>query len=216
MSKLKVLLLLTLVCTALVNTACAQSNDAYKEGEHYRVLDTAIPLHDTSKIEIAEFFAYTCSHCYAFESTASTWKSNLGEEVNFVYIPAMWSAPMEVLARAYYTAETLDVMDKVHKSLFEAIHVDRKVPRNAEEIAEIFAKNGVDKDAVMKTFGSFGVTSMVKQADSRARGAGISGTPSLMINGTYMVEVVEGKINHQEMIKIASFLVDKIKAENAE
>ena len=73
---------------------------------------------------------------------------------------AFWNSQMLVMAHAYYTALTLGVIDKVHQPLFNTVHIDRKLPRNAEEVAELFAKHGVEKEKVTKTFQSFGVNTI--------------------------------------------------------
>jgi hypothetical protein len=38
--------------------------------------------------------------------------------------PVIWNKPMELLAKAYYAAEVLDVTELMHLALFQAIHVD--------------------------------------------------------------------------------------------
>lgn len=210
---IKAFLFSVLGCVALANAACAeQSTPTYVAGEHFRVLDNPVQVQNPKTIEIAEFFSYTCSHCFAFESASLPWKKKLPADVTFVYSPAMWNGSMEVMAQAFYTAQTLGVLEDVHQALFNTIHLDRKMPRGAEDIAEIFAKFGVDKEATIKAFDSFGVKSAVKLADSRFRGANASGTPSLLVNGKYVIEVVENKVNHEDLMKIADYVVAQIKA----
>ena len=58
------LALSALTFTAL--TAAASPADP-KNGIEYRALATAQPTDSGKKIEVTEFFAYYCPHCYAFE-----------------------------------------------------------------------------------------------------------------------------------------------------
>ena len=75
-------------------------------------------------------------------------------------------------------------------------------------IRELFVANGVAEADFDKAFDSFGVTSQVGQAEARARSAKISGTPSVMVNGKYLIEA-RGAGSQANMLKIADFLVQK-------
>ena len=118
---------------------------------------------------------------------------------------------MQVHAKAFYTAEALGVLDKVHMPLFQAINVDRKRLADADDLGALFAANGVDREAFEKMFNSFGVGSQVRQADARARAARIAGTPELMVAGKYRISTRKagGQAN---MLKIASYLIEKERA----
>ncbi len=123
----------------------------------------------------------------------------------------MWNGLMQVHAKAFYTAEVLGVLDKVHMPLFQALNVDRRRLATESEIADLFAANGVSREDFSKAFNSFGVGSQVSQADSRARAAKIAGTPELMVAGKYRITTRKagGQAN---MLKIAEFLIEKERA----
>ena len=57
-------------------------------------------------------------------------------------------------------------------------------------------------------FDSFGVDSQVRQADAGARSAKVSGTPSLMVAGKYLIET-RAAGSQTNMLEIARFLIDK-------
>jgi thiol:disulfide interchange protein DsbA len=208
------------VCTALFAVLALQISlqfaapdavaEEWVEGEHYDVINPAI-RGSSDKIEVTEFFWYGCGHCYTFEPQVAQWKKSLPDDVIVKGSPAMWNGLMEMHAKAFYVAEVLGVMDKMHMPLFQALNVDRKRLATENELADLFAAHGVSREDFGKAFSSFGVGSQVKQANSRARAAKITGTPEIMVAGKYRVSTRKagGQAN---MLKIATYLVDKERA----
>ena len=190
--------------------ACAQEN-TYVEGKHYDLISPRLRPHDPGKIEVIEFFWYGCGHCYNFEPLVTQWKKTLADDVSFMPSPALWNAPMALHAQAFYTAQALGVLDSVHGALFAAMNVDKKRLGSEAEISKVFTDNGVDAEAFTKTFRSFGITSQVKQADARARGARITGTPEMVVAGKYRVGTRKAG-TQADMLKIVDFLIEKERA----
>jgi thiol:disulfide interchange protein DsbA len=192
--------------------ACAQdSAEGFQAGTQYDLIVPAQRPRDAGKIEVVEFFAYSCGHCYNFEPLLSQWKEGLGDDVSFLPSPAVWSAPMEPHAKAYYTAQALGVLDTMHGALFAAIHVDRKRLASEGEIRQLFVTNGVAAADFDKAYNSFGVSSQVRQAVARAKGARITGTPEMMVAGKYRVTTRKAG-SQANMLKIADFLIAKERA----
>ncbi|HEY7883911.1 MAG TPA: thiol:disulfide interchange protein DsbA/DsbL [Cellvibrionaceae bacterium] len=194
--------------------ACADSDSApkYEAGKHYQVLPEAVRTDDASKIEVREVFAYTCNHCFRFESVFAPWIKKQADDVNVVKTPVVWAAQMEQYARAYYTAQSLGIIDEAHMDIFTTIHVQRHQFRGVEDWAEFFAQYGAEKDRVTATFESFGVNSQLKQADARVRAYGITGTPELIVDGRYRISASDAG-SHENMLKVADFLIEQIRAE---
>ncbi|MHA7817605.1 MAG: thiol:disulfide interchange protein DsbA/DsbL [Pseudohaliea sp.] len=199
------------LATALAAGARAEE---YVEGEHYDVITPAVASRHPDKIEVTEFFSYSCGHCYNFEPLVSKWKETLGEDVVVVPSPVIWNKPMELLAKAYYAAEVLDVTELMHLALFQAIHVDRQRLTSAGDIAEVFEDAGVAEAGFLKAFNSFGVSSLARQADARARAARITGTPEVMVAGKYRITTRKAG-SQAGMLEIAEFLIDKERAAKA-
>jgi len=206
-------LLLSLSLLAFVPSyAMAEgSAETYVEGTHYELITPAVRTADSSKIEVSEFFWYGCGHCYTFEPMIQQWKKTLPEDVDFRGSPAIWNAKMELHARAYYTADVLGVMDTMHPVIFQAMNVDRKPLGSEEDIAKLFIANGVSDEDFNKAFSSFGVDSQVRQANSRARAAKITGTPALMVNGKYHISTRKAG-SQANMLKVAQYLIEKERA----
>lgn len=189
-------------------TACAESAKEYREGEHYIRLDTPVRTINPNKIEVAEVFWYGCSHCFHFEPMVHAWAKQQPEHVVFVQSPAMWNSVMKTHAQAFYTASALGVFDKVHQPIFDAINLERNMLRDEKSLAELFAKHGVAEDKFSKVFNSFSVKSQVEQADARARGYGIAGTPEMVVNGKFRVSTRTAG-GQREMLKVVDYLVEQ-------
>ncbi|MBS3804014.1 MAG: DsbA family protein, partial [Oleiphilaceae bacterium] len=71
---------------------------------------------------------------------------------------------------------------------------------------------GVDRDAFVKTFDSFGVNAKMQQSDAKVRGARITGVPSMLVNGKYVVSA-SGAGSHEDMMKVVDYLVEKERTE---
>jgi thiol:disulfide interchange protein DsbA len=146
------------------------------------------PTATGNKIEVIEIFSYGCSHCHRFEATLERWLKGKPENVEFVRLPAIFSPQLAIFARAYYAAEALGALDKVHKPLFDAIHMQKRRLTTEEEIAEVFVENGVKKEDFHKAFRSFSVESKVRRAAELGKRYGVEATPSMVVNGKYITD----------------------------
>jgi cyclophilin family peptidyl-prolyl cis-trans isomerase len=176
-------------------------------GEHYIVLDRPVPTRDSSKIEVVEMFSYGCPHCYEFETSIKEWSKQQSSDVDFWVFPAVWSKSMELYAGAFYAARELNVEEKTHQPLFTAIVIEQKSIRNESDLAEYFAKYGVDKKVFTETLNSPTVKTKVKYAEERVRLYKPAGVPEIIVNGKYRVDRMRAG-GLTEMLSVVDFLVD--------
>jgi thiol:disulfide interchange protein DsbA len=202
---------LMLSLSLLVLTPLLATAQNYVEGENYDLISPPVRTADPARIEVVEFFWYGCGHCYNFEPLITAWKKTLADDVDFQGSPAIWNKPMELHARAFYTAQVLGVFDTMHPALFQAMNVDHKKLASEDEIQALFVANGVAAEDFSKAFNSFGVSSQVKQAAARAKAAKITGTPALMVDGKYHVSTRKAG-NQADMLKVSDFLIEKERA----
>src|SRR4029079_18415890 len=99
---------------------------------------------------------------------------------------------------------------KTHAAAYEGVHVTHKLPAEGDKIDEdriaaFYAGYGVDKAQFLATMKSFGVETKVKRATDRMQRSKISGTPSLVVNGRYLVR---GE-STQDMLRIANTITAK-------
>lgn len=186
----------------------------FKEGTDYQLLATPQPTANDAKIEVLELFWYGCPHCYHLEPELNTWLKQKPEDVEFVRVPAVLGPPWELLARAYYTADLLGDLDKIHEPLFEHIHKDHKLIRNASELKAFFMEQGVSEADFDKTFNSFAVVTMTNRAKEARNMYGITGVPTIVVNGKYRTTATLAGSN-EKMLQVIDFLVAKERAESA-
>ncbi|MEQ4574899.1 MULTISPECIES: thiol:disulfide interchange protein DsbA/DsbL [Gammaproteobacteria] len=168
------------------------------------------------KIEVAEVFGYVCPACFRFQPLIGPWKAGLPSDVNFVYVPAMFGGTWDDYARAFYAAQTLGVQEKTHEALYQAIHVEQTLKGergrdSVQDIANFYGKYGVDPKKFADTMASFGVQTQTNRAKQFATRSKITGTPSLIVNGKYLVKGT----SYQDMLRIADHLIARERAAGA-
>lgn len=198
---------LTFFCAAAF-AGPAQTTPVPIPGENYQIISPPQPTESGKKIEVVELFWYGCPHCFHFEPYLDKWLANKPADVDFRRIPAVFARNWEPAARAFYTAKALGILDKVHQDIFDAIHVKDEQLYSEAEWAKFFEAHGVDAATFKKTFESFAVDAKVKEAAYMTRQYGITGVPSMVVDGKYYTS---GGMNdgYPQMLKVVDYLVDK-------
>ena len=100
------------------------------------------------QVEVVEVFAYSCGHCAAFDPLVSAWKRRLPADVRFTMLPAVFY-DQDNFPKAFFAAESVGVLDRVHTPLFNALHTERRLRPNAStaDIIAYMARHGADADA---------------------------------------------------------------------
>ena len=151
----------------------------------YVTVEPAQPSDTAGKIEVLEFFAYSCPHCYSMEPLTEKWSQTLPENVAFKRVPVAFNAGMADLQKTYYSLEALDRLD-LHKEVFNAIHRQRKRIYSFDAIADWIETQGVDRKQFEAAFQSFGVNNKVARANELAKNYNVEGTPTLAVGGRYV------------------------------
>ncbi len=174
----------------------------------YETISPAQATHDPAKIEVIEFFWYGCPHCYDFEPLLNKWKETLPKNVEFIRQPAAFSETWTKHAKAYYTAEALGVVDKVHADFFDAVQNKKEELETEDQLAKFFVAHGVKEADFHEAYNSFPVDAKLRQAPAMAARYGITGVPAIIINGKYRTN---GKMagSHEKMIEIMNQLIQQ-------
>ncbi len=202
---------LTNWCLALIfslSTSVAIAAGDYMEGAEYLRLAKPQPTSAADKVEVVEMFWYGCSHCYYMEPHISKWLENKPDDVEFVRMPAVLGKGWELYGKAYFTAELLGVVDKIHEPLFEAIHDKKQKFRDVAALQDFFVSHGVAKDDFRNTFNSFAVAVKINNASLMTRRYAISGVPTLIVNGKFSTGASIAGSN-EDVIKVIDFLVEQ-------
>jgi thiol:disulfide interchange protein DsbA len=181
---------LWLLLLLLPLSACAQAPAGpLVVGEDYEVLDKGQRWQaPNGKIEVVEVFAYWCSHCAAFQPYVDTWKKKIPADVSFAYVPAAFDQE-DVYGKAYFAAESAKAVAKIHQPMFDAVHEEGMLPRNAtvDEIGTWFAQRGLNRARMVGSMQSKAVAAQMTRARDFAVANRVGGTPTLVVNGKYVV-----------------------------
>ncbi|MEQ1667181.1 MAG: thiol:disulfide interchange protein DsbA/DsbL [Sulfuriferula sp.] len=165
------------------------SQAAIVAGKDYQVLSTPMSTDSGKKIEVAEFFWYSCSHCFHLEPGLNKWVKTMPKDAQIRRIPAVLRDTWMPLAKAYYAMEAMGVVNKYHDTLFNAIHMDNMVIEKDSDLFDWAAKAGMNQQAFMNAYQSFSVQSKVLRANQLIRDAQITGVPSFVVDGKYVTTV---------------------------
>ena len=177
----------------------------------YKVMDPPMPTAHPDKIVLHEFFSYACPHCFHFHPKLDALMKKEGDDVVLVRTPMVFHSSWKPLAQAYYAAEVLGVLDKTHSALFDAIHVKGERFENVQQLADFYAKHGVDRKEFLNAYNSFAVDVKMRQGKQTAQDYGVMSTPSVAVNGKYFVTVTSAK-GQDGMIQVLEQLIAKERA----
>jgi thiol:disulfide interchange protein DsbA len=177
----------------------------------YNIISPAQPTQTGDKIEVLEVFWYACPHCYDFEPYVKEWLTKLPDDVTFRRMPGIFRKNWIPHAKAFYTAEKLNVLDKIHSPLFDAIHKEKKNIHDDAAMKKFFVKHGVDKDEFSKVYDSEEIKTKANQAFIMGQRYKITGVPAIIVNGKYMISGSTAG-SFENVLKITNSLVDKERA----
>src|SRR5262245_22653077 len=197
----KILATASLVLLALPGLAPAQGKYAYTELKQQQPAETT-----TSKIEVIEFFWYGCPHCYSLEPTLEAWLKKPPADVQFVRVPAILSERWQYDAQIFYTFDAMNLVAKLHRPFFDAIHRDGLRTDNQQALAAWLKKQGVDDKRFFDTMKSMGVETRVARAQHLTLAYRVNGTPAMAVAGRYTVGAEQGR-SHQGMIETVDYLI---------
>ncbi len=197
MNKILLVLLLTLSIFAHAD---------YEAGVDYVVLDKPVKTVTGDKVEVRELFWYYCPHCYNLEPMLSAWTKKLPSNAQFLRQPAMFSERWLNGAIFYFVLEELNLLDKLHSVLFEAIHQRNKRFNSKDSFIDWVASFGVEARSVEKAFDSFSVRVKTNKAKINTTKYQVKGVPVIVVNGKYWTDAAHAG-SHVEMLNVVDYLI---------
>jgi thiol:disulfide interchange protein DsbA len=70
------------------------------------------------------------------------------------------------------------------------------------------AEYGVDGEVFLSNYNSFGVNARMQQAQSKIRGARVTGTPTMIVAGKYRVTASMAG-SHEAALRVVDYLVEQ-------
>ena len=168
----------------LVATLCFTSISQAEEQRYQKLAKQQNTA--SEKVVVTEFFSYGCPHCNNFQPFFNEWKKTKPDSVELRQIPAVFSSKWENYARAFYAAEVMNVLNTFHQPMFQALHTQKRKLNNLKAIAKFAGSLGIDENQFLSTMKSFGVSTKINAAKEAYRAYGITGVPTVTVNGKYM------------------------------
>lgn len=178
----------------------------------YELVKPPQPTDTPDKVEVVEVFWYGCPHCFTFLPAMEQYAKGKPDYVAVRHMPAIFRDSWVEHARAFYTADLLGVQERIHRPLFEAIHVGKQRLDTREDLMKFFEQHGVSNGDFNKTYDSFAVQTLMRKSQVMQQRYGVRGTPTVIVNGKYRVS---GSLagSPQNMIKVIEALVERERAE---
>jgi protein dithiol oxidoreductase (disulfide-forming) len=194
---------------SLPMSARAQRN--FQEGQDYISLDKRVPG-DTAagKVEVIEFFWYSCPHCNSFEPRLEQWIAKLPKEVTLRRVPVAFRDDFVPQQRLFYTLEALGKFEELHKKVFYAIHVEKRALNTQASIGEWLATQGVDKAKFEEIYNSFAVQTKATRAKKLQDDYKVGGVPALGIAGRFYTDGSLAQ-SMERALQITDWLVSEVK-----
>lgn len=196
--------------TGLASTALAQPGSAPVNGTDYLTFDKPLPTEPKGKVEVIEFFMYTCPHCNNFEPALEAWLKKLPKDVVFKRAPLAFHPKVMPLQRLYFTLEAMGKVDSHHKQVFDAIHNQKQKLETPEQIAAWASKAGLDAKTFNDTFQSFAVAGKVSRARQMQDQYRVEGVPALAVGGRYYTDGTMAR-SMSRALQVVDFLADQVR-----
>ncbi len=220
-----------LFCTALLGLAAAFSAFAAvpamatepQAGAQYLVLPSVQPTDTGKKVEVIEFFAYYCPHCYAFEPLLHAWVKKQGDNIVFKRVHVPGGASVLPQQRLFYTLDAMGLLDQYHQKVFDAIHQQHVRLSSDEQVFDWVAQNGIDRARFTDTYRSFGIQARLRRAAAMMDAYYVDRWPLVVIDGRFVTSpshagasAPAGSTEAQQQetaLQVMDFLVTKAKAD---
>ena len=199
------------------------SPEAPVNGGEYLTLPESQNTDAGKKIEVTEFFSYSCPHCYAFEPVLAAWVQKNQNKIVFKRVHVAFNGADAPLQRLHTTLEAMGIAEQAGPKVFDAIHVQRKRINSDEAVFEWAASAGVDRAKLTDAYRSFGAQARVNRAQGMAGAYQIKQWPMIAIDGRFLTSPYQAGSTSQPplgeapgqvaALKVMDFLVAKAIAE---
>ncbi|QHS10553.1 thiol:disulfide interchange protein DsbA/DsbL [Sinimarinibacterium sp. NLF-5-8] len=197
--------------------ACSAQDGAtakFEQGKQYQQVRTIEAPIDAKRIEVREFFLYSCPHCYHFDPAITAWEKTKAGDVDFVRAPLTFGREVgRTHAKAYYAADSLGILSKIHPALFNAFHEQHNSLASDQQVAGVFRQvAGIEPEATIAQLKSFTADAQVRKNDQQAMAFGVSSVPTVVVGGKYVTSPAMAG-GFDEAVTVINFLIDKVRQE---
>lgn len=214
----KILMVLSLGLIAVTASASVSNPE---NGKEYTLLERPQPTDAGKKIEVIEFFAYYCPHCYVLDPILSDWVKKQGDNIAFkrIHVSDSRVVPHQKL---FYSLEAMGKLEELHTKIFNAFHVERNRLQTDAEVLEFVTKAGIDKQKFLDVYNSFSIQSKLNRSALLMTSYQIDSWPKIAVDGRFMTSPVMagvglGRVSeqtqNQALVPVLDALIAKIQKE---
>ena len=180
---------------------------APKEGKDYIKLGKPASVSaQAGKVEVIEFFWYSCPHCNAFEPQFEAWVKSQPADVVVQRVPVAFNASFVPQQKLYFTLEGMNLLPQLHAKVFRTIHVERNLLKTDDAIFEWVGKQGVDLAKFKTVYNSFTVNNQVRKASQLQNEYDVEGVPAMGVAGRYYTDGTKAG-NMENVLRVVNTLV---------
>lgn len=160
-----------------------------RPGKDFVELDKRAPVEaPAGRIEVVEFFWYSCPHCNAFEPAFEAWVKAAPKDVTVQRVPVGFREDFAPQQRLFYALEALGRLETMHRKVFQAIHVERQTLNRDDLVIAWAERQGLDKARFTEAYQSFGVGTKLRKANQLQDAYRVEGVPALGIAGRFYTD----------------------------
>ena len=205
----KITALTSVIALAIFVFFANTSQAEFVAGKNYLVLDKPVETETGDQIEVRELFWYFCPHCFSVHAKLEDWSKTRDSSAQLVLQPAVFPG-WEFGSTFYYVLEELGELERLHSSLYNAIHVQKLNLKTQQDFVTWLSLNGVDEDKANKVFKSFPVKVAVNKAKANTYKYRITGVPVFIVNGKYTVNATSAG-SEEKIFEVIDYLIQKEK-----
>ncbi len=197
-----------LAAAALMTAVPAMA--AVQEGRDYTVLAQPIPQLHNDKVEVLEFFSYTCVHCYRLDPILLKHSKTFAPDTYLRTEHVVWDPSMLGLARVAAAVNASGTKYEANPAIFNAMFEQKQDLGNPASFKAWAAQQkSFDSQKLLAAFDSPNNAIDAKRMQDLTQKFGIDATPTLIVGGKYRVQMQD----FNQGMKVVDELVAKVRQE---
>lgn len=179
------------------------------EGKDYQVVSNPQQSPKSKIPVITEFFSYGCPWCYKIDPLVNEWATKMGSSAQLDRVPVVFKPEWELYAKAYYTAKTLALSDKLSPQLFKAIQEEKNPLSSKQAMIDFFVAHGVDREIAKSAFENSPTIDMrVQNGMTLMANYQINAVPAFVVNNKYKTDLQMAG-GQERLFQILDYLIRK-------
>lgn len=174
--------------TAALAAPAVLAQSAVSSNQFRRLKTPAEVAAPAGKVEVVEFFWYSCPHCYAFEPQFAAWKQKAPAHVSVRRVPVAFNASFVPQQKLFFALSSFENFEALHVAAFKAIHVDKNRLANDEAIFAWAQKQGLDAKRFRDAYTSFSTANAARQATQLQNAYAVDGVPAMGVAGRFYTD----------------------------